>query len=46
MAQLHGVLNVDEYKAERERRLQERLEKAEEELRPLQEVNLFFNLFD
>ncbi|CAJ0936329.1 unnamed protein product, partial [Mesorhabditis belari] len=37
VAQLHGVLNVNEYKAERERRLQERLEKAEEELKPLQD---------
>ncbi|CAJ0567551.1 unnamed protein product, partial [Mesorhabditis spiculigera] len=35
VARLHGVLNVDEYKLERERKLQERLEKAEQELQPL-----------
>ncbi|CAJ0936524.1 unnamed protein product, partial [Mesorhabditis belari] len=38
VAQLHGVLNINEYKAERERRLQERLEETEEELKPLQEA--------
>lgn len=39
VATLHATLCVDEYKLARERQLILRLERAEDELRPLQEVS-------
>ena len=38
IASLHASLNVDEYKLRREQKLVKRLESAEIELKPLQEV--------
>jgi hypothetical protein len=37
---LYAILNIDEFKLERERRLLEKIEEVEQQLRPLEEVRV------
>ncbi|ETN83694.1 hypothetical protein NECAME_17374 [Necator americanus] len=46
VASLHASLCVDEYKVGREKRLMQQLERAESELRPLQELPCEFASLD